>query len=173
MESFLAEFGLSSSEGIALMCLAEALLRVPDAKTIDELIQDKIVSHDWSAHLGESASTLVNASTWALMLTGKVLDDDKDEGIVAGLQTAVRRLGEPVVRNAAKRAMREMGTQFVLAEDIAQAMSRGDKQVAKGFTYSYDMLGEAARTAADAERYALAYSHAIASIATRDRGGFV
>jgi RHH-type proline utilization regulon transcriptional repressor/proline dehydrogenase/delta 1-pyrroline-5-carboxylate dehydrogenase len=167
MESFLAEFGLSSSEGIALMCLAEALLRVPDAKTIDELIQDKIVSHDWSAHLGESASTLVNASTWALMLTGKVLDDDKDEGIVAGLQTAVRRLGEPVVRNAAKRAMREMGTQFVLGEDIAQAMSRGDKQVAKGFTYSYDMLGEAARTAADAERYALAYSHAIASIATR------
>lgn len=167
MESFLAEFGLSSREGIALMCLAEALLRVPDTKTIDELIQDKIASHDWSAHLGESASALVNASTWALMLTGKVLDDDKDEGIIAGLQSAVRRLGEPVVRNAARRAMREMGAQFVLGQDITEAMSHGDREIARGFTYSYDMLGEAAHTAADAERYALAYSQAIASIATR------
>ena len=164
MEVFLAEYGLSTDEGIALMCLAEALLRVPDAETMDELIEDKIAPSDWGKHLGHSASSLVNASTWALMLTGRVLDDEKP-GITRHLRSAVKRLGEPVIRTAVARAMREMGRQFVLGEDISKAMKRAEGMQAKGFTYSYDMLGEAARTDADAKGYHLAYSRAISAIA--------
>jgi RHH-type transcriptional regulator, proline utilization regulon repressor / proline dehydrogenase / delta 1-pyrroline-5-carboxylate dehydrogenase len=164
MEVFLAEYGLSTQEGIALMCLAEALLRVPDAATMDDLIEDKIAPSDWGKHLGHSASSLVNASTWALMLTGRVLDDDKT-GITRHLRGAVKRLGEPVIRSAVARAMREMGRQFVLGETIAKAMDRAKTLQAKGFTYSYDMLGEAARTEADAKHYHLAYSRAISAIA--------
>ena len=164
MEVFLAEYGLSTDEGIALMCLAEALLRVPDADTIDALIEDKITPSDWGKHLGHSASSLVNASTWALMLTGRVLDDDKP-GITGALRGAIKRLGEPVIRTAVGRAMREMGRQFVLGEDIHKAMKRAEGMQAKGFTYSYDMLGEAARTDADARAYHLAYSRAISTIA--------
>jgi RHH-type proline utilization regulon transcriptional repressor/proline dehydrogenase/delta 1-pyrroline-5-carboxylate dehydrogenase len=164
MEVFLAEYGLSTDEGIALMCLAEALLRVPDADTIDELIEDKIAPSDWGKHLGHSASSLVNASTWALMLTGRVLDDEKP-GLTRHLRSAVKRLGEPVIRTAVARAMREMGRQFVLGEDIGKAMKRAEGMQAKGFTYSYDMLGEAARTDADARGYHLAYSRAISAIA--------
>ncbi|MDP5361948.1 MAG: bifunctional proline dehydrogenase/L-glutamate gamma-semialdehyde dehydrogenase PutA [Paracoccaceae bacterium] len=164
MEVFLAEYGLSTDEGIALMCLAEALLRVPDAETMDDLIEDKIAPSDWGKHLGRSASSLVNASTWALMLTGRVLDDEKP-GLTRYLRSAVKRLGEPVIRTAVARAMREMGRQFVLGEDIAKAMKRAEGMQAKGFTYSYDMLGEAARTEADARGYHLAYSRAISAIA--------
>ncbi|MBM1219986.1 bifunctional proline dehydrogenase/L-glutamate gamma-semialdehyde dehydrogenase PutA [Ponticoccus sp. SC2-23] len=164
MEVFLAEYGLSTEEGIALMCLAEALLRVPDADTIDALIEDKIAPSDWGRHLGHSTSSLVNASTWALMLTGRVLDDEQ-AGIVGALRGAVRRLGEPVIRTAVGRAMREMGRQFVLGETIAKAMDRAEGMQAKGFTYSYDMLGEAARTDADARGYHLSYSRAISAIA--------
>ena len=164
MEVFLAEYGLSTDEGIALMCLAEALLRVPDADTMDDLVEDKIAPSDWGKHLGHSASSLVNASTWALMLTGRVLDDDKP-GITRHLRSAVKRLGEPVIRTAVGRAMREMGRQFVLGETIQKAMKRADGMQAKGFTYSYDMLGEAARTEADAKYYHLAYSRAISAIA--------
>ena len=164
MEVFLAEYGLSTDEGIALMCLAEALLRVPDAETMDELIEDKIAPSDWGKHLGHSASSLVNASTWALMLTGRVLDDEKP-GMTRHLRSAVKRLGEPVIRTAVARAMREMGRQFVLGEDIQKAMKRAEGMQAKGFTYSYDMLGEAARTDADAKGYHLAYSRAISAIA--------
>ncbi len=165
MEVFLAEYGLSTDEGIALMCLAEALLRVPDAETMDDLITDKIAPSDWGKHLGQSASSLVNASTWALMLTGRVLDD-QHPGISGHLRGAMRRLGEPVIRTAVARAMREMGKQFVLGEDISSAMKTARGMEAKGFTYSYDMLGEAARTEADARGYHLAYSKAISSIAT-------
>ncbi|MFT7107703.1 MAG: RHH-type proline utilization regulon transcriptional repressor/proline dehydrogenase [Yoonia sp.] len=164
MEVFLAEYGLSTDEGIALMCLAEALLRVPDADTMDELIEDKIAPSDWGKHLGHSASSLVNASTWALMLTGRVLDDEKP-GLTRHLRSVVKRLGEPVIRTAVARAMREMGRQFVLGEDIDKAMKRAASKQAKGFTYSYDMLGEAARTDADARFYHLAYSRAISAIA--------
>ncbi len=164
MEVFLAEYGLSTDEGIALMCLAEALLRVPDAETMDDLIEDKIAPSDWGKHLGHSASSLVNASTWALMLTGRVLDDDQP-GITRHLRSAVKRLGEPVIRTAVARAMREMGRQFVLGEDIGKAMKRAEGMQSKGFTYSYDMLGEAARTDADARSYHLAYSRAISAIA--------
>ena len=165
MEVFLAEYGLSTDEGIALMCLAEALLRVPDAETMDDLIEDKIAPSDWGRHLGHSASSLVNASTWALMLTGRVLDDDR-KGITRHLRGAVKRLGEPVIRSAVARAMREMGRQFVLGEDIGKAMKRAEGMEKKGFTYSYDMLGEAARTEADARNYHLSYSRAISAIAT-------
>lgn len=165
MEVFLAEYGLSTDEGVALMCLAEALLRVPDADTIDALIEDKIAPSDWGKHLGKSASSLVNASTWALMLTGRVLDDDAP-GPARHLQSALKRVGEPVIRAAVSRAMKEMGRQFVLGEDINAAMKRAVGMEAKGFTYSYDMLGEAARTDADAKRYHLSYSRAISAIAT-------
>ena len=164
MEHFLAEYGLSTREGVALMCLAEAMLRVPDKLTIDALIEDKIAPSDWGRHLGEASSSLVNASTWALMLTGKVLDDDQT-GIAGTLRRAVRRLGEPVIRTAVTRAMKEMGRQFVLGQTIEGALERAAKREAQGFTYSYDMLGEAAMTALDAARYHRAYSDAIAAIA--------
>lgn len=168
MESFLAEYGLSTDEGVALMCLAEALLRVPDSETVDDLIRDKITPHDWAAHIGDSGSIMVNASTWALMLTGKVLEDEQP-GVVGALRNTVRRLGEPVVRVAVKRAMQEMGDQFVLGEDIRRATKRGNALVDKGYSYSYDMLGEAARTHADAERYFTAYAGAIEQLAERAR----
>ncbi|SEM51813.1 L-proline dehydrogenase /delta-1-pyrroline-5-carboxylate dehydrogenase [Roseovarius tolerans] len=164
MEVFLAEYGLSTDEGIALMCLAEALLRVPDAETIDALIEDKIAPSDWGKHMGHSTSPLVNASTWALMLTGKVLKDEQP-GPVGHLRGAIKRLGEPVIRTATGRAMKEMGRQFVLGETIQAAMDRAAGMEKKGYSYSYDMLGEAARTDADATRYHLSYSRAISAIA--------
>jgi len=164
-EVFLAEYGLSTREGVALMCLAEALLRVPDAPTIDALIEDKIAPSEWGKHLGRSSSSLVNASTWALMLTGKVLDDDDHGGIAGTLRGAVKRLGEPVIRIAIGRVMRELGDQFVLGRTIEEAMDNAGGAGARGRTYSYDMLGEAARTEADARNYHLAYSDAITALA--------
>lgn len=161
MEHFLSEYGLSTREGVALMCLAEAMLRVPDRSTIDALIEDKIAPSDWGRHLGGASSPMVNASTWALMLTGKVLDDEPS-GV---LRRMIRRLGEPVIRTAVGRAMKEMGRQFVLGQTIAEALDRARVREAQGFTYSYDMLGEAAMTAADAARYDRAYQDAIAAIA--------
>ncbi|MGG7566047.1 bifunctional proline dehydrogenase/L-glutamate gamma-semialdehyde dehydrogenase PutA [Rhodovulum sp. DZ06] len=169
MEVFLAEYGLSTDEGIALMCLAEALLRVPDAETVDELIEDKIAPSDWGRHLGHSASPLVNGSTWALMLTGRVLDEG-GQGIAGRLRGAVKRLGEPVIRAAVQRAMKEMGRQFVLGESIEAAMDRGRTREGQGYTHSFDMLGEAAMTHADAARYMDAYQRAIAAIAKRCKG---
>ncbi|OUD10555.1 bifunctional proline dehydrogenase/L-glutamate gamma-semialdehyde dehydrogenase [Marivivens niveibacter] len=169
MEVFLAEYGLSTDEGVALMCLAEALLRVPDAPTIDALIEDKIAPSDWGKHLGHSSSSLVNASTWALMLTGKVLDDEHP-GAAGLLRGAIKRLGEPVIRSAVSRAMKEMGRQFVLGETIDKAMDRAAKMQAKGLTYSYDMLGEAAKTAKDAQAYFDAYSAAITAIGRHATG---
>lgn len=165
MEVFLAEYGLSTEEGVALMCLAEALLRVPDADTIDALIEDKIAPSNWGSHLGQSTSSLVNASSWALMLTGRVMDEG-DGGLIGTLRGAVKRLGEPVIRTAVARAMKEMGRQFVLGESINSAMQRAEGMEKKGYSYSYDMLGEAAKTDADAMQYHLAYSRAISAIAT-------
>ena len=166
MEVFLAEYGLSTEEGVALMCLAEALLRVPDPETMDDLIEDKIAPSAWGAHLGHSSSSLVNASTWALMLTGKVLDEDDagTTGIARTLHGAVKRLGEPVIRRAVTRAMKEMGNQFVLGETINEAVRRGQKWEGQGYTYSYDMLGEAALTASDAAEYFDAYKDAIENL---------
>jgi RHH-type proline utilization regulon transcriptional repressor/proline dehydrogenase/delta 1-pyrroline-5-carboxylate dehydrogenase len=169
MEVFLSAYGLSTKEGVALMCLAEALLRVPDAETMDDLIADKIAPHDWSAHSGGSSSIFVNASTWALMLTGRVLDEDEG-GIEGMLRSMVRRLGEPVIRKAVAAAMREMGEQFVLGRTIAEAIKRGRPMTAKGYLYSFDMLGEAARTEADALRYHRAYADAISSLNSGTNG---
>ncbi len=168
MEVFLAEYGLSTDEGVALMCLAEALLRVPDTDTIDALIEDKIAPSDWARHLGHSSSPLVNASTWALMLTGKVLEAEAPAP-ASVLRGALKRVGEPVIRLAVSRAMKEMGRQFVLGETISSALKRGSEMEAKGYTYSYDMLGEAALTEADAARYQLSYSDAISEIAKAAR----
>ena len=169
MQSFLVEYGLSTREGVALMCLAEALLRVPDAETIDALIEDKIGASDWAAHLGHSSSPLVNASTWALLLTGKVLGD-AGEGLAGVLQEAIKRLGEPVIRAAVAQAMRELGHRFVLGRDMREATERAARMEARGYTFSYDMLGEAARTEADARRYHLAYSDSITALAGVARG---
>lgn len=166
MDVFMAEYGLSNEEGVALMCLAEALLRVPDSSTMDALIEDKIVGSNWASHLGQSTSPLVNASTWALMLTGRVLDEDRPvAGVLHGL---IKRLGEPVTRAAVNQAMRELGEQFVLGESISEAIDRGKRFREQGYLYSYDMLGEAALTAADAAHYFRAYLDAIRALADAD-----
>ncbi|MFT5503920.1 MAG: RHH-type proline utilization regulon transcriptional repressor/proline dehydrogenase [Gammaproteobacteria bacterium] len=165
MENFLAEYGLTTQEGVSLMCLAEALLRVPDAETIDELIEDKISHGNWVKHIGHSVSPLVNASTWALMITGKVIAHDDTRNFGKNLKSLVRKLGEPVVRNAVSRAMKELGGHFVLGNTISNASERAKTLEKNGYTYSYDMLGEAARTDADARRYHLAYSDAISRLA--------
>lgn len=164
MEAFLEEYGLSTEEGVGLMCLAEALLRVPDAETIDDLIEDKIAPSNWSAHLGHSFSPLVNASTWALMLTGRILDSDPSKP-AAGARRLIKRLGEPLVRVAVGQAMRIMGQQFVLGRTIEEGIRKATRLRAQGYTYSYDMLGEAARTQADAEAFYDSYAHAIDRIA--------
>ena len=164
MEQFLAEYGLSSKEGVALMCLAEAMLRVPDSETIDALIEDKITPSDWGKHLGATSSSLVNASTWALMFTGNVLDDSQ-QGLPGILRGMIKRLGEPVIRRAVSQIMKEMGRQFVLGESISRALARARKLETQGYTYSYDMLGEAAITKNDATRYCRSYTNAISSIA--------
>ena len=166
METFLSEYGLTTEEGVALMCLAEALLRVPDDITIDALISDKIAPANWSKHLGQSSSPLVNASTWGLMLTGKVVHevDAGDWDIVGQLRRVVKRVGEPVIRKAVGQSMKVLGHQFVLGRNIDEAMERARTSEKKGYTYSYDMLGEGARTAHDAQRYFMAYSKAISSL---------
>ncbi|MCG6891927.1 MAG: bifunctional proline dehydrogenase/L-glutamate gamma-semialdehyde dehydrogenase PutA [Gammaproteobacteria bacterium] len=169
MESFLAEYGLSTDEGVGLMCLAEALLRVPDAETIDDLISDKIEPSNWGAHLGHSASPLINASTWALLLTGKVLQDDPNKP-AAALRSLIRRAGEPLVRTAVAQSMKLLGRQFVLGQTIEEGLRNARDLEEEGYTYSYDMLGEAARTEADAIRYHQAYAKAIVAIAKRAKG---
>jgi RHH-type transcriptional regulator, proline utilization regulon repressor / proline dehydrogenase / delta 1-pyrroline-5-carboxylate dehydrogenase len=174
METFLAEYGLSTDEGVALMCLAEAYLRVPDAPTLDALIRDKIGGADWSRHAGETDSLLVSASTWALMLTGRIFRNSGNgasgnstvNAEVAGtLRRLVQRVGEPVVRTAVAQAMKVMGQQFVLGRTIDEAIRRGAAMRQKGYRFSYDMLGEAARTEADAQRYFRSYANAIGVIA--------
>lgn len=164
MEVFLAEYGLSTDEGVALMCLAEALLRVPDHQTIDDLIEDKITSSSWGEHLGKSSSSLVNAATWGLLFTGKVLEEQVSNSVASSLRGAIKRLGEPVIRVAVGRAMKEMGRQFVLGESIEAALIRADKRIAEGYTYSFDMLGEAALTSSDATLYFKSYQDAIAAL---------
>lgn len=165
IDSFLTEYALSSDEGIALMCLAEALLRVPDNATIDNLIKDKLAGGDWKSHRGQSESFFVNATTWALMLTGKVLTPEKAEStLTKTLMKLVNRSSEPVVRAAVDKAMRIMSKQFVMGRTIEEAITRAKKKEDKGYRYSYDMLGEAALTAVDAERYFAAYQHAIEAI---------
>ncbi len=171
VEAFLHEYGLSTPEGVMLMCLAEALLRIPDAETADRLIRDKLHAGDWAGHLGRSGSLLVNASTWGLMLTGRFVQVDLEEQAVAPRFTRlVHRVGEPVVRTALLQAMRLLGRNFVLGQTIEQAIARAEEAEGRGYRYSYDMLGEAARTMGDAERYHRSYAHAIEAIVASARG---
>ncbi|MGI9270977.1 MAG: bifunctional proline dehydrogenase/L-glutamate gamma-semialdehyde dehydrogenase PutA [Woeseiaceae bacterium] len=166
IDAFLQQYDLSSEEGVLLMCIAEALLRIPDADTADKLIADKITSAQWKDHLGESDSLFVNASTWGLMLTGQLLQFEEATGKnpVQLLGKLAGRAGEPVVRTAMRQAMRIMGHQFVMGRTIEEALTRSVKKDNKDYRYSFDMLGEAALSAADAERYFASYYEAIGSI---------
>src|SRR6187401_2123323 len=167
IDSFLHEYGLSSEEGVLLLCLAEALLRIPDAATPDRLIAGTIGSGDWGRHLGQSNTLLVNVSTYGLMLTGRVIDWGEGEGnTLAGMiQRLIGRSGEPVSRQALRQAMRILGGQFVLGQTIEEALANAEDEAEQGYRFSFDMLGEAARTADDADRYAARYREAAEAIA--------
>jgi RHH-type proline utilization regulon transcriptional repressor/proline dehydrogenase/delta 1-pyrroline-5-carboxylate dehydrogenase len=172
VEGLMHEYALSSQEGVALMCLAEALLRIPDDETRDVLIRDKIGSGDWHAHLGRSSSMFVNAATWGLMVTGKLAATHSEGGLSAALARLVAKGGEPLIRRGVNHAMRLMGEQFVAGQTIGEALANARSHEAKGFRYSYDMLGEAAVTAAQAARYFEDYEQAIREIgAAADRRG--
>ncbi len=170
VEGLVQEYSLSSEEGVALMCLAEALLRIPDTATRDALIRDKIADGDWSAHLGGGRSLFVNAASWGLAVTGKLVSSVDDRGLGAALTRLVARAGEPVIRRGVDLAMRMMGEQFVTGETIEEAVGRARELEARGFRYSYDMLGEAATTAADAARYYADYEKAIHVIGAASGG---
>lgn len=163
IDAFMHEYELSSQEGVVLMCLAEALLRIPDSDTIDKLIEDKIGGSNWESHLGESKSWFVNASTWGLMVSGRMLrsEDAPQRNFRTVMQRMVRRSGEPFIRQAVRQAMRIMGRQFVMGRTIQEAIRNARTLEKRGYTYSYDMLGEAARTDADARRYLDDYHRAI------------
>ncbi|MEW6123120.1 MAG: trifunctional transcriptional regulator/proline dehydrogenase/L-glutamate gamma-semialdehyde dehydrogenase [Pseudomonadota bacterium] len=170
VDALIREYDLSSQEGVALMCLAEALLRIPDRATRDALIRDKIGKGDWAAHLGQSRSLFVNAATWGLLVTGALTTTSSETGLSAALTRLVGRGGEPVIRAGVDIAMRMMGEQFVTGQTIAEALANARRMEAKGFRHSYDMLGEAAVTAEDAARYFAAYeqaAHAIGKAAAR------
>jgi RHH-type transcriptional regulator, proline utilization regulon repressor / proline dehydrogenase / delta 1-pyrroline-5-carboxylate dehydrogenase len=166
VDAFLSEYGLTSEEGVILMCLAEALLRIPDAETADQLIAEKIGSGRWDKHLGHSGSLLVNASTYGLMLTGRIVRvREGDDTSLSGLfNRLVRRSGEPVIRQAVRQAMRIMGSQFVLGRTIEEALRRAAPMEREGYRFSFDMLGEAAYTVADAERYFTRYMDAMEAV---------
>jgi len=172
LDAFLRQYDLSSEEGIALMCLAEAMLRVPDKNTIDILIRDKVTTANWHGHLGKSPSLFVNAATWGLMLTGKVLGTEQThpKRLKGSFKRLVEKLGEPVIRKAVAEAMKILGRQFVMGNTIGEAMKRARSKEEMGYRYSYDMLGEAACTAEDAERYFKAYQNALAAIGQQARG---
>jgi RHH-type proline utilization regulon transcriptional repressor/proline dehydrogenase/delta 1-pyrroline-5-carboxylate dehydrogenase len=174
IEGLVQEYALSSQEGVALMCLAEAMLRIPDNATRDALIRDKLAEGDWRAHLGDGRSLFVNAATWGLVVTGRLVESVDGaidgRGLGAALTRLIARAGEPVIRRAVDLAMRLLGEQFVMGETIAEALKRADAQEAKGFRFSYDMLGEAATTAADAARYLADYEQAIHAIGKTSAG---
>ena len=170
VDALMHEFSLSSAEGVALMCLAEALLRVPDAATRDALIADKIGTGDWSAHIGHSPSLFVNATAWGLLLTGRLLPGTNADGLGAALSNLLRRGGAPLVRRAADLAVRLLGRQFVTGQTIADALGHASARETRGYRFSYDMLGEAAMTDADAQRYLRSYADAIAAIGRQSAG---
>ena len=164
VQGLLQEYALSSQEGVALMCLAEALLRIPDAGTRDALIRDKIAHGQWQSHAGRSPSVFVNAATWGLLLTGKLVATHSESSLSTVLTRLIGKGGEPLIRKGVDMAMRMMGEQFVTGETIAQALANARELEAQGFRYSYDMLGEAALTMEDAKRYRVAYEQAIHAI---------
>ncbi len=168
VDAMMREFSLSSQEGVALLCLAESLLRIPDAATADALIRDKLARGDWRAHIGLSRSVFLNAAAWGLLLTGKLSATHSEAGLTAAVTRAVARGGEPLVRAAIDTAMRMLGEQFVLGKTIEQALARARSARGRGYRHSYDMLGEAALTATEAKRYFDAYASAIAAIAAAE-----
>lgn len=170
VQGLLQEFSLSSQEGVALMCLAEALLRIPDKATRDALIRDKIANGNWSQHLGQSPSMFVNAASWGLLITGKLVSTHNESGMTSALNRIIGKSGEPVIRKGVDMAMRLMGEQFVTGETIAEALANAASLEAKGFRYSYDMLGEAALTEEDAKRYLASYEQAIHAIGKASHG---
>ncbi|SKA16798.1 bifunctional proline dehydrogenase/L-glutamate gamma-semialdehyde dehydrogenase PutA [Novilysobacter spongiicola] len=166
IEAFMRQYDLGSEEGVLLMCVAEALLRIPDQETTDKLIRDKLGDADWKRHMGQSHSVLVNASTWGLMLTGHLVElaDDTKRDAHNAFKRLAGRMGEPVIRMAVRQAMKIMGHQFVMGRSIGEALARAKKGGNANYRYSYDMLGEAALTDADAQRYMQAYRDAITAI---------
>lgn len=170
VDALMHEFSLSSEEGVALMCLAEALLRIPDAATKDRLIADKISKGDWRKHLGESPSLFVNAATWGLLVTGKLVATTSDQGLGAALTRLIAKGGEPLIRKGVDLAMRMLGNQFVTGQTIEEALKNSQDNEARGYRYSYDMLGEAALTMHDAAFYYKAYETAIHAIGKASNG---
>ncbi|QLR06571.1 trifunctional transcriptional regulator/proline dehydrogenase/L-glutamate gamma-semialdehyde dehydrogenase [Providencia rettgeri] len=170
VQGLLQEFSLSSQEGVALMCLAEALLRIPDKATRDALIRDKISTGNWQSHVGQSSSMFVNAATWGLLFTGKLVSTHNEAKLSSSLNRIISKSGEPLVRKGVDMAMRLMGEQFVTGETIAQALANARKLEDKGFRYSYDMLGEAALTEKDAQDYMVSYQQAIHAIGKASNG---
>ncbi|MBE0051049.1 trifunctional transcriptional regulator/proline dehydrogenase/L-glutamate gamma-semialdehyde dehydrogenase [Citrobacter freundii] len=170
VQGLLQEFSLSSQEGVALMCLAEALLRIPDKATRDALIRDKISNGNWQSHIGRSPSLFVNAATWGLLFTGRLVSTHNEASLSRSLNRIIGKSGEPLVRKGVDMAMRLMGEQFVTGETIAEALANARKLEEKGFRYSYDMLGEAALTAADAQAYMVSYQQAIHAIGKASNG---
>ncbi|MCP5222476.1 MAG: trifunctional transcriptional regulator/proline dehydrogenase/L-glutamate gamma-semialdehyde dehydrogenase [Zoogloeaceae bacterium] len=170
VDALMKEFSLSSQEGVALMCLAEALLRVPDKATADRLIRDKLSDGDWRAHLGNSPSLFVNAATWGLLVTGRLVATRSEQSLGSALSKLMQRGGEPVIRKGMDLAMRMLGEQFVTGRDIDEALTRGKATEKRGYRYSFDMLGEAAMTAEDAQRYLNAYVGAIEAIGKDSKG---
>ncbi|BEP96780.1 trifunctional transcriptional regulator/proline dehydrogenase/L-glutamate gamma-semialdehyde dehydrogenase [Acidovorax sp. A79] len=170
VQGLLQEFALSSQEGVALMCLAEALLRIPDKATRDALIRDKISNGQWEPHLGKSPSLFVNAATWGLLITGKLVATHSEGSLGASLGRLISKGGEPLIRKGVDMAMRMMGEQFVTGETIGEALANARQMEGEGFRYSYDMLGEAALTSEDAQRYYASYEQAIHAIGKASAG---
>ena len=170
VDALMHQFSLSSEEGIALMCLAEALLRIPDSATADRLIADKISRGDWRKHLGESPSLFVNAATWGLLITGKLVSSSSEEGLGSAITSLIAKGGEPLIRKGVDLAMRMLGNQFVTGQTIDEAIKNGKDNEARGYRYSYDMLGEAALTEVDAAYYYAAYEKAIHAIGKASAG---
>ncbi|TCP14470.1 L-proline dehydrogenase /delta-1-pyrroline-5-carboxylate dehydrogenase [Crenobacter luteus] len=170
VDALMHEFSLASEEGVALMCLAEALLRIPDRETADKLIRDKISKGDWKAHLGNSSSLFVNAAAWGLLVTGKLVSSASETGLSSALTRLIAKGGEPLIRKGVDLAMRMLGKQFVTGETIEEALANGREREARGYRFSYDMLGEAAMTEADAQRYLKDYETAIHAIGRASNG---
>ncbi|MDN0074309.1 trifunctional transcriptional regulator/proline dehydrogenase/L-glutamate gamma-semialdehyde dehydrogenase [Crenobacter sp. SG2303] len=170
VDALMHEFSLSSQEGIALMCLAEALLRIPDRATADKLIRDKISRGDWRAHLGNSSSMFVNAAAWGLLVTGKLVSSHSEQGLSSAITKLIAKGGEPLIRKGVDLAMRMLGKQFVTGETIGEALANGRERESRGYRFSYDMLGEAAMTEADAQRYFNDYVMAIHAIGKESAG---
>jgi RHH-type proline utilization regulon transcriptional repressor/proline dehydrogenase/delta 1-pyrroline-5-carboxylate dehydrogenase len=170
VDALMHEFSLSSEEGVALMCLAEALLRIPDSETADRLIADKISRGDWKKHLGESPSLFVNAATWGLLITGKLVSSSSEKGLGAALTRMIAKGGEPLIRKGMDLAMRMLGNQFVTGQTIDEALKNSRDNESRGYRYSYDMLGEAALTESDAAHYYASYEAAIHAIGKASNG---